>query len=153
MFSNEPVYLASFEVELVAFSYHVFFQVIRLSKWNPRYLTVSAGGTTVWLMHTWGQYPRWRANVMCEDLFLFIFSLPFRVQFSIVHRWSWRLAEAKVVSGWVVMTVVSSAKMLRIAVSDFGISVVYIVYNNGPKMLPWGTPKSIGNGGEISLFM
>jgi hypothetical protein len=29
---------------------------------------------------------------------------------------------------------------------------VYIVYNNGPKMLPWGTPKSIGNGGEVSLL-
>jgi hypothetical protein len=47
---------------------------------------------------------------------------------------------------------VSSAKVLRIVVSDCGTSAVYIVYNNGPKMLPWGTPESIRNGGEISLL-
>jgi hypothetical protein len=29
---------------------------------------------------------------------------------------------------------------------------LYIVYNNGPRMLPWGTPESIGNGGEVSLL-
>ena len=29
---------------------------------------------------------------------------------------------------------------------------MYIVYNNGPRMLPWGTPESIGNGGEVSLL-
>jgi hypothetical protein len=47
---------------------------------------------------------------------------------------------------------VSSAKVLRIVVWDCGISAVYIVYNNGPKMLPWGTPETIGNGGEVSLL-
>jgi hypothetical protein len=47
---------------------------------------------------------------------------------------------------------VSSAKVLMIVVSDCGTSAVYIVYNNGPKMLPWGTPESIGNGGEVSLL-
>jgi len=47
---------------------------------------------------------------------------------------------------------VSSAKVLRIVVSDCGISAAYIVYNNGPKMLPWGTPERIGNGGEVSLL-
>ena len=49
-------------------------------------------------------------------------------------------------------TAVSSAKVLRIVVSDCGISAVYIVYNNGPKMLSWGTTESIGKGGEVSLF-
>jgi len=47
---------------------------------------------------------------------------------------------------------VSSAKVLRIVVSDCGTSAVYIVYNNGPKLLPWGPPKSIGNGDEVSLL-
>jgi len=86
MFSNEPVYLASFEVELLAFRCHVVLQVRRLSKRSPRYLTVSAWGTTVWLMYTGGQCPRRRVNVMCEDLVSFIFSPHFRVQFSIVRR-------------------------------------------------------------------
>jgi hypothetical protein len=48
--------------------------------------------------------------------------------------------------------VMSSVKVLRIAVLDCGISAVYILYNNGPRMLTWGTPKSIGNGGEVSLL-
>jgi len=129
-----------------------FFQVRRLSKWSPKYLTVSAWGTTLWLMYTGGLCPRRRVNVMCEDLVSFIFILHFRVQFSIVHRWSWRLTEAEVGSGWVVKIAMSSTKVLRIVVSDCGISAVYIVYNNGPKMLPWGTPESIGNGGEVSLL-
>ena len=47
---------------------------------------------------------------------------------------------------------VSSAEVLRIVVSDCGISAVYIVYNNGPRMFPWGTSESIGNGSEVSLF-
>jgi hypothetical protein len=45
-----------------------------------------------------------------------------------------------------------SAKVPRIVVSDCGITAVYIMYNNGPKMLPWGTPESIGNGVEVSLL-
>jgi hypothetical protein len=61
-------------------------------------------------------------------------------------------AKVQVGSGLVVKTAVSSAKVLRIVVSDCGISAVYIVYNNGPKILPWRTPDSIGNGGEVSLF-
>ena len=48
---------------------------------------------------------------------------------------------------------VSYAKVLKMVVSDCGTSAVYIVYNNGPKMLPWGTPESIGNGGEVSLYV
>ena len=91
-----------------------FFQVRRLSKCSPRYLIVSAWGTTVWLMYTGGHCPRLRVNVMCLDLFSFILSLHFRVQFSILFRWSWRFAEAMVGSGWVVKMAVSSAKVLMI---------------------------------------
>jgi len=47
---------------------------------------------------------------------------------------------------------VSSAKVLRIVLSDCGISAVYIVYNNGPMMLHWVRPESIGIGGKVSLL-
>jgi hypothetical protein len=47
---------------------------------------------------------------------------------------------------------VSSAKVLSIVQSHCGKSAVYIVYNSGHKMLPWGTPESIGNGDEVSLL-
>jgi len=47
---------------------------------------------------------------------------------------------------------VSSAKVVRIFVLDWGISAVYIVHKSGPRMLPWGTPKNIGTGGEVSLL-
>jgi len=47
---------------------------------------------------------------------------------------------------------VSSAKVVRIFVLDWGISAVYIVYKSGPRMLPWGTPKNIVTGGEVSLL-
>ena len=46
---------------------------------------------------------------------------------------------------------VSSANVLRIVLSDCGTSAVYIVYSSGPKLLPWGTPERIENGGEVSL--
>jgi hypothetical protein len=48
--------------------------------------------------------------------------------------------------------VVSSAKVLRNVVLDCGISAVYNMYNNGPRMLPWGTPESIASGGEDVLL-
>jgi hypothetical protein len=35
---------------------------------------------------------------------------------------------------------------------DVGRSVVYIVYSSGTRMLPWGTPESIGNRDEVSLL-
>ena len=40
------------------------FQIRRLSKWSPRYLTVSAWGTAVWLMYTGGQCPRRRVKTL-----------------------------------------------------------------------------------------
>ena len=46
----------------------------------------------------------------------------------------------------------SSAKVLMIVLLDCGISAAYIVYNSGPRMLPWGTPESIGSGREVSLL-
>jgi hypothetical protein len=48
-------------------------------------------------------------------------------------------------SGSVVKMAVSSAKVLRMVFSDWGRSAVYNVYRNGPSMLPWGTPESIGS--------
>ena len=160
LFSNERrecFPMSQFNSRILRSSFLRFFatwslQVRRLSKWSPRYLTVSALGTTVWLMYTGGQYPRRRVNVMCEELVSFIFSRHFRVQVSIVRRWPWRLAEANVGSGWVVRMAVSSAKVLTIVVSVCGISAVYIVCNSGPTLLPWGTPESVGNGDEVSLL-
>ena len=116
------------------------FHVRRLSKWIPRYLTVSTWGTSVWSMFTGALWPRRRANVMWDDLDSFIFSFHFRVQLLISSRCSWRFAEVCVGSGLVVNMAVSSAKLLRIVLSDWGRSSVYNVYNNGPRMLPWGTP-------------
>ena len=46
---------------------------------------------------------------------------------------------------------VSSAKVLMIVLLDCGISAVYIVYNSGPRMLPWGTPVSIGSGRGVFI--
>jgi hypothetical protein len=52
-------------------------------------------------------------------------------------------------SGSVVKMAVSSAKVLRIVLSDWGRSAVYNGYRNGPSMLPWGTPESIGSKDDV----
>jgi hypothetical protein len=62
------------------------------------------------------------------------------------------LREAVVGSGCVVKMAGSSANVLSIVLLDVGRSAVYIVYNNGPKMLPWWTPESIGSLVEVSLL-
>jgi hypothetical protein len=86
MFSNQPVYFASFEVELLAFRCHVVLPGLTSYQGEVRrYLTVSAWRTAVWLMYTGGQCPRRRVNVMCEDL-VSVFILQFRVQVSIERR-------------------------------------------------------------------
>ena len=36
--------------------------------------------------------------------------------------------------------------------SDWGRSAVYNVYRNGPSMLPWGAPESIGNKDDVLLL-
>ena len=43
--------------------------------------------------------------------------------------------------GCVVKMAVSSANMLNIILLDVGRSAVYILYNTGPKMLPWGDTR------------
>jgi hypothetical protein len=47
---------------------------------------------------------------------------------------------------------VSSAKVLRVVLSDWGRSVLYNMYRNGPSMLFWGTPESIGCKGDVLLL-
>jgi len=47
---------------------------------------------------------------------------------------------------------VSSANVLSSVLLDGGRSAVYSVYNNGPRMLPWGTPESIGKRDDVSLL-
>jgi len=47
---------------------------------------------------------------------------------------------------------VSSANVLSSVLLDVGRSAVYSVYNNGPRMLPWGTPESIEKWDEVSLL-
>jgi hypothetical protein len=103
------------------------FQVRRLSKSSPRYLTVLACGIAVWLMRTEGQCPRHRVNVMCVDFVSLIFSLHFLVHCPILCRWSWRWAEAVLGSGWVVKMAVSSAKVLRVVEGDWEIWSVNVI--------------------------
>jgi len=33
-----------------------------------------------------------------------------------------------------------------------GMSAVYSVYRNGPRILPWGTPDSMRMGGEMAFL-
>ena len=120
-----------------------------MSKWRPRYLTVSVCGMIVWLMYTGGQVPFRRVNVMCADLVSLIFSIHLRVQFSIFCKWACRFIEAMVGFEWVVMIAVSSAYVLRVVLVVCGKSAVYNVYRYGPRMLPWGTPDRIRTGGEV----
>ena len=46
----------------------------------------------------------------------------------------------------------ATIKVMMVVLLDCGISAVYVVYNSGPRMLPWGTPESIGIGREVSLL-
>ena len=39
-----------------------------MSKWRPRYLTVSVCGMVDWLMYNGGQVPFRRVNVICADI-------------------------------------------------------------------------------------
>ena len=89
---------------------------------------------------------------MCDDLHSFIFSFHFRIQLMISSKCSWRFSEVRVGCGLVVNMAVSSAKVLRIVLSDCGRSAVYNVYNKGPGMLPWGTPESIGSKVDVLLL-
>ena len=87
--------------------------VRRLSKWRPRYLTVSDCGMIDWLTYTSGQVSFRKVKVMCADFVLFIFIRHFRVQRSILRRWAWMFIDAVVGFQWVAIIAVSSAKVLR----------------------------------------
>ena len=121
-------------------------QVSRLSRWRPRYLTVSVCGMVDWLIYNGGQVPFRRVNVICADLVSLIFSRHLRVHFSIFRKLACRFIEAMVGFEWVVMIAVSSAYVLRIVLVVSGMSAVYNVYRNGPRILPWQTPDRIRTG-------
>jgi len=127
-------------------------QVRRLSKWRPRYLTVSVCGMADWLMYNGGLVPFRRVNVICADLVSLIFSRHLRVHCSVFCKWACRFIEAMVGFEWVVMIAVSSAYVLRIVLVVSGMSAVYNVYRNGPRILPWGTPDRIRTGREVAFL-
>jgi len=93
-----------------------------------------------------------RVNVICADLVSFIFSRHLRVHCSILRKWACRFIEAMVGFEWVVMIAVLSAYVLRIVLVVSGMSAVYNVYRNRPRILPWGTPDRIRTGGEVALL-
>jgi len=123
-----------------------------LSKWRPRYLTVSVCSMVDWLMYNGGQVPFRRLNVICADLVLLIFSRHLRVDCSIFRKWACRFIEAMVGFEWIVMIAVSSAYVLRTVLVVSGMFAVYNVYRNGPRILPWGIPERIRTGGEVALL-
>jgi len=128
------------------------FQVRRLLKCIPRYLTVSVWGMFVWFICTGEHWPCLSVNYMWDNLDSFIFSFHFRVQLMISSRCSWRFAEVCLGSESVVKMAVSSAKVLRVVLFDWGRSAVYNDYRNGPSILPWGTPESIGIRDDVLLL-
>ena len=125
--------------------------VSRLSKWRPRYLTVSVCGMVDWLMYNGGQVPFRRVNVICANLVSLIFSRRLRVHCSIFRKWACRFIEAIVEFEWVGMIAVPSAYVLRIVLVVSEMSAVY-VYRNGPRILPWETPDRIRTGGKVALL-
>ena len=103
-----------------------------------------------WLMYNGGQVPFRRVNVICADLSSLIISRHLRVHFSIFRKGARRFIEAVVGFEWVIMIAVSSAYVLRTALVVSGMSAVYNMYRNGPRILPWGTPERIRTGGEVA---
>ena len=104
-------------------------QVSRLSKWRPKYLTVSDCGIIDWLTYTGGQVSFRKVKVMCADLVSFIFSRHFCGQRSILRIWAWMFVDAVVGFEWVAIITVSSANMLRVVLEVCGMSAVYSVSN------------------------
>jgi len=95
-------------------------QVSRLSKWRPRYLTVSDCVMMDWLTYIGGQISFLKMKVMCADLVSFIFSRHFRVQRSILCRWTWLFIDVVVGLEWVALIAVSSANVLRMVLEVCG---------------------------------
>ena len=67
------------------------------------------------------------------------FQSPFARPLFDFRKWACRFMEAIVGFEWVVMIAVWSAYVLRIVLVVSGMSAVYNVYRNGPRILPWGT--------------
>jgi len=105
-----------------------------------------------WLMYNGGPVPFRTVNVICADLVSLIFSRHLHVHCSIFCKWACRFIEAMVGFERVVMIAVSSAYVLRTVLVVSGMSAVYNVYRNGPRILPWGTPDRIRTGGEMALL-
>jgi hypothetical protein len=126
--------------------------VRHLSKWRPRYLTVSVCGMVDWLMYNGGLVPFCGVNVICTDLVSLIFSRYLCVHCSIFCKWACRFIESMFVFEWVVMVAVSSAYVLSVVSVVSGLSAVYIVCRNVPRILPWGTPDRIRTGGEVAFL-
>jgi hypothetical protein len=99
-----------------------------------------------------GLVPLHRVNVICADLVSLIFSRHLCVHCSIFCKWACRFIEAMFGFEWVVMIAVSSAYVLSMVSVVSGMSAVYIVYRNGPRILPWGTPDRIRTGGEVAYL-
>jgi hypothetical protein len=105
-----------------------------------------------WLMYNGGLVPFRRVIVICADLVSLIFSRHLRVHCAIFCKWACRFIEAMFGFECVVMIAVSSAYVLSVVSVVSGMSVVYIVYRNGPRILPWGTPDRIRTGGEMAFL-
>jgi len=99
-------------------------QVRRLSKWRPRYLTVSDCGMMDWLTYTGGQVSFRKVKVMCTDLVSFIFSRHFHFLRSILRRWAWMFIDAVVGFECVAIIAVSSANVLSTVLEVCGMSAV-----------------------------
>jgi hypothetical protein len=100
-------------------------QVRRLSKWRPRYLTVSVCGMMAWLMWTGEQVSFRRAKVICAYLVSLIFSRHFRVQCPILRRWAWIFIEAVVRFEWVAKNAVYFTML------PFLVPVLFAFYTQG----------------------
>jgi hypothetical protein len=101
---------------------------------------VSVCGMVNCLRYNGGLVTFRRVNVICADLVSFLFSRHLRVHCSISCKCACRFIEAIVGFEWVVMITVSSAYVLRVVLVVSGMSAVYNMYRNGPRILPWGTP-------------
>lgn len=79
------------------------------------------------------------------DLLSFIFILHNLNQYCKFVRWSWRLFIAESKIGLDEVIAVSSAKVARLVLFDWGRSAIYIYILDkvGGRIVPWGTPALI----------
>ena len=152
MSTYDPFNLPCFKVKLFTFRWHMILpDKESVEVYTEAFYRFNLRNICLVCVH-WGHWSRRRENVMCDDSDSLIFIFHFRVQLVISSKCSCRFAEVCVGSGLVVNMAVSSAKVLRIVLSDCGRSAVYSVYSRGPRMLPWGTPESIGRTVDVLLL-